>query len=99
MGSTAGNSIASGTHVLPPVRSWRPRSLRTGGAPVELAYRHRRRTRADLWVLCDVSGSVADFAAFLLGLVAALNDQLPHTRAFCFVDGIDEVSELLAASA
>jgi uncharacterized protein len=73
-------------------------SLRTGGAPVELAYRHRRRTRADLWVLCDVSGSVADFATFLLGLVAALNDQLPHTRAFCFVDGIDEVSELLAAN-
>ncbi len=75
------------------------RSLSTGGAPVELAFRHRRRTRSELWVLCDTSGSVAEFAMFLLGLVAALKDQLPRTRAFCFVDRIDEVTAVLAANA
>ena len=75
------------------------RARQTGGAPAEPAYRRRPRTRTQLWVLCDVSGSVAPFAGFLLGLVAALDRQLPRTRAFCFVDDVDEVTDVLAAAA
>jgi hypothetical protein len=43
-------------------------------------------------VLCDVSGSCANFAQFTLLLVYALREQFTKVRAFTFVDGIHEVT-------
>jgi uncharacterized protein with von Willebrand factor type A (vWA) domain len=44
-------------------------------------------------VLCDVSGSVANFAGFTLMLVFALREQFNRVRAFTFVDDIHEVTD------
>jgi uncharacterized protein with von Willebrand factor type A (vWA) domain len=68
-------------------------SMSSGGVPLEVHHRPRRPTRSDLVVLCDVSGSVANFASFTLMLVFALREQFDRVRAFTFVDDIHEVTD------
>jgi uncharacterized protein with von Willebrand factor type A (vWA) domain len=68
-------------------------SMSSGGVPLEIRHRPRRPTRSDLVVLCDVSGSVANFASFTLLLVFALREQFDRVRAFTFVDEIHEVTD------
>jgi uncharacterized protein with von Willebrand factor type A (vWA) domain len=68
------------------------RSLSTGGVPFHPVYRPRRPHRPELFLLCDVSGSVSAFARFTLMLVHALQSQFARVRSFTFVDTIDEVT-------
>ena len=68
------------------------RSLSTGGVPFRTAHRHRVPHRPELFVLCDVSGSVARFARFGLMLTHALGAQFSRVRSFAFVDTFDEVT-------
>jgi uncharacterized protein len=68
-------------------------SMSSGGVPLEIHHRPRRPTRTDLVVLCDISGSVANFASFTLMLVFALREQFDRVRAFTFVDEIHEVTD------
>ena len=70
------------------------RSLVSGGAPAEPVFK-AHRSKPELWVLADISGSVAAFARFTLQLVYALSSQFSRTRAWAFIDGIDEVTDLL----
>jgi uncharacterized protein with von Willebrand factor type A (vWA) domain len=70
-------------------------SLTSGGVPLEPRYRRRLRTKPELWVLCDISGSMAEFARFTFIFVAALHQELSSVRTFVFVDDVEEVSELL----
>ena len=74
------------------------RSLGAGGVPMEPAFRRRRATKPELVVLCDLSGSVAEFATFTLGLVHALHNELARSRTFVFVDGVAEVTDLVAGA-
>jgi uncharacterized protein with von Willebrand factor type A (vWA) domain len=67
-------------------------SLSTGGVPLETHYRPKRPHRTELVILCDVSGSVANFAQFTLLLVFALREQFHKVRAFTFVDDVHEVT-------
>jgi uncharacterized protein len=67
-------------------------SMATGGVPLTTHHRPRRPHRAELVVLCDVSGSVAGFASFTLLLVYALREQFSKVRAFTFVDDVHEVT-------
>ncbi|MHB1496494.1 MAG: vWA domain-containing protein [Acidimicrobiales bacterium] len=71
------------------------RSLSSGGVPVEPRFKARRRAKPELWVLADISGSVAAFARFTLQLVYALSSQFSRTRSWAFIDGVDEVTALL----
>lgn len=71
------------------------RSLSTGGAPVDPRFKTPHRSKPELWVLADISGSVAAFARFTLQLVYALSSQFSRTRAWAFIDGVDEVTDLL----
>ena len=71
------------------------RSLSTGGTPVEPRFRAPSRSKPELWVLADISGSVAAFARFTLQLVYALSSQFSRTRAWAFIDGVDEVTDFL----
>jgi hypothetical protein len=73
------------------------RSLAAGGVPLDPTFRRRQPHRADLWLLCDVSGSVAEFARFTIGLLTAVHDEVPRLRSFLFVDDLVEVTALLAA--
>ncbi len=74
------------------------RSLSSGGVPVEPRYKAPHRSKPELWVLADISGSVAAFARFTLQLVYALSSQFSRTRSWVFIDGIDEVTDLLKAA-
>jgi len=69
-------------------------ALSTGGVPFKPVFRPRRPHRPELFLLCDVSGSVAAFARFTLLLVHAMQDEFAGVRSFAFVDAIDEVSHL-----
>ncbi|MFI5612947.1 VWA domain-containing protein [Amycolatopsis sp. NPDC051903] len=75
------------------------RSLSTGGVPVRPAFRHRRPSRPEIVLLCDLSGSVAGFANFTMLLVQALRDQFSKVRVFAFVDSTDEVTHLVTSGA
>jgi uncharacterized protein with von Willebrand factor type A (vWA) domain len=78
---------------LDPRRTVR-RSLQAGGVPLDVVMRRRHPHRPELVLLCDVSGSVAEFAQFTFTLVHALHDELRRVRSFAFVDGIAEVTDL-----
>ncbi len=67
-------------------------SLSTGGVPITTRHRPKRARRTELVVLCDVSGSVANFAQFTLLLVFALREQFTKVRAFTFIDTVHEVT-------
>jgi uncharacterized protein len=67
-------------------------SIATGGVPLTTHHKPKRPHRNELVVLCDVSGSVANFAQFTLLLVFALRDQFQKVRAFTFVDTVHEVT-------
>jgi uncharacterized protein with von Willebrand factor type A (vWA) domain len=71
------------------------RSLSTGGVPVRPVFRKPHPAKPELFVLADVSGSVATFAAFTLQLMYALRSQFSRVRSFVFVDGVDEVTDVL----
>jgi uncharacterized protein with von Willebrand factor type A (vWA) domain len=68
------------------------RSLSTGGVPIEPRFRHPRPAKPEIFVVADISGSVASFARFTLHLVYAISSQFSKVRSFVFVDGIDEVT-------
>jgi uncharacterized protein with von Willebrand factor type A (vWA) domain len=70
------------------------RSLQSGGVPLDVALRRRHPHRSDIVLLCDVSGSVAEFARFTLALMYAVHAEIPHLRSFAFVDGVAEVTDL-----
>lgn len=82
---------------LDPRRTVR-RSLQAGGVPLDVVMRRRHPHRPELVVLCDVSGSVAEFAQFTFTLVHALHDELQRVRSFAFVDGIAEVTDLFESA-
>ena len=48
-------------------------SLATGGVPVDLRFRSMRRFRPEIFLLCDVSGSMATFARFTLQFTYAMS--------------------------
>jgi len=74
-------------------------SLDTGGVPIVTHHKPKRPHRTELVVLCDVSGSVSNFASFTLLLVFALREVFGKVRAFTFVDQIHEVTEYFTPGA
>ena len=67
-------------------------SLSYGGVPAEPKFRYPRPAKPEIFVIADISGSVAAFARFTLHLVYALSSQFSKVRSFVFIDGIDEVT-------
>lgn len=75
------------------VRRTMRRSMSAGGVPLDPAFRFRRASKPDLYLLCDISGSMAEFARFTMSLLHAAKDEFSRIRLFVFVDGIDEVTD------
>jgi hypothetical protein len=73
-------------------------SLSYGGVPAEPRFRHPRPSKPEIFVIADISGSVAAFARFTLHLVHAIAGQFSQVRSFVFIDGIDEVSSIFERS-
>jgi len=70
------------------------RSLATGGVPADPQFRHPRPHRPEVWLLCDVSGSMATFSRFTLQFTHAMSTHFSKLRSFAFVDTVDEVTDL-----
>jgi len=79
-------------------RSTMRHSLSYGGVPVEPRFKHPKPAKPEIWVIADISGSVAAFARFTLHLVHAIASQFSKVRSFVFIDGIDEVTEIFDRS-
>jgi uncharacterized protein with von Willebrand factor type A (vWA) domain len=73
-------------------RSTMRHSLSYGGVPAEPKFRYPRPAKPEIFVVADISGSVASFARFTLHLVYAISNQFSKVRSFVFIDGIDEVT-------
>ncbi len=67
-------------------------SLGTGGVPADPQFRHPRPHRPEVWLLCDVSGSMATFSRFTLQFTHAMSTHFARLRSFAFVDTVDEVT-------
>ena len=74
------------------------RTLRSGiahdGVMFNTHWRRTRREKPQLLAICDVSGSVAAYAKFLLMFLYTLQDVLPKVRSFAFSSHLGEVSAL-----
>ncbi len=80
------------------VRATVRHSLSSGGVPVDPRFRRPHPSKPEIWVVADVSGSVAAFARFTLALVHALSSAFSRVRSFAFIDGIDEVTRFFAGN-
>ncbi|EHQ58116.1 protein containing von Willebrand factor type A (vWA) domain [gamma proteobacterium HIMB55] len=73
------------------------KAMATDGVPFKPQWRKSLRRKPQILILCDVSGSVAAYAKFLLLFVHSLQDILPRTRSFAFSSNLGEVTETLRA--
>jgi hypothetical protein len=71
------------------------RSLRAGGAGIELARRRRRVRPPPLVVLCDISGSMSRYSRMLLQFVHAVTSDRDRVHAFTFGTSLTNISRQL----
>ena len=71
-------------------------AIPTDGIPFQPRFRKVQRKRPQILAICDVSGSVAAYAKFLLMFLYSLQDVLPRTRSFAFSSQLGEVSDLFS---
>ena len=70
-------------------------SVASGGTPLRLAWKERRRVRPRLVLLLDVSRSMSLYSFFYLRLARALSGELADTHCFIFHTRITGVGEAL----
>jgi uncharacterized protein len=80
----------------PDLRRTLRRSFRTGGEPVERAWRSRRRRRRRLVLLLDISGSMADYSRALVLFARAALQTDDRWEAFCFGTRLTRVTKALS---
>ena len=73
-------------------------AMSTGGVPVRPAHRRRHRSRADIVLLCDMSGSVAGFSRFTMMLLQSLAGVFRRVRFIGFVNTCDDITDLVRGS-
>lgn len=72
------------------------RGIANDGVMFDVYWKSVKRSRPQILAICDVSGSVAAYAKFLLMFLYSLSDVLPRVRSFAFSSHLGEVSELFA---
>ncbi|TCZ66196.1 VWA domain-containing protein [Roseicella aquatilis] len=77
------------------VRRTLRRNMGWEGIPFHTVWKQERIQKPKLVVLCDVSGSVAAIAQFLLLFLYSLNEALSGLRSFAFSGNLVDVSDLL----
>ena len=83
----------------PDLRRTLRRSFRTGGEPLDRAWRERRRRRRRLVLLLDVSGSMDAYSRALVMFAHAALRADTRWEAFCFGTRLTRVTRALAGSA
>jgi uncharacterized protein with von Willebrand factor type A (vWA) domain len=70
------------------------RGIPQDGVMFEVYWKAKKKDKPQILAVCDVSGSVAAYAKFLLMFLYSLSDVLPRVRSFAFSSHLGEVSEL-----
>ena len=65
------------------------------GVPFDISWKLKKRDRPKLVVICDVSGSVAQYVRFLLLLLYSLNEVVPDISSFAFSSRLYDVGDYL----
>jgi uncharacterized protein with von Willebrand factor type A (vWA) domain len=71
------------------------KSLGHGGLPFDLVWKSKTIDRPSIAVMCDVSGSVAQAAHFLLLFLYSLNEVVERLDAFAFSNRLVPVGDIL----
>ncbi|MFM8700634.1 MAG: vWA domain-containing protein, partial [Hyphomicrobiales bacterium] len=71
------------------------RSLRNGGAAIDLAWRAPVEKPPPLVAICDISGSMADYTRLFLHFIHALTDKRRRVHTFLFGTRLTNVSRSL----
>ena len=70
-------------------------SIRTCGQPINLIYKQPRRSKADLVLILDVSGSCKDASEMMLTFIGLLKEAFPRgCSAFAFVNSLYDISRV-----
>ena len=69
------------------------KGIATDGVMFNTYWRRVRKEKPQILAICDVSGSVAAYAKFLLLFLYSLQDVLPKVRSFAFSSHLGEVSD------
>lgn len=72
------------------------RNMKYDDAIFDLHWKSRKVDRPKLLAICDVSGSVASYASFMLMFLYSLDEVLPRVRSFAFSSYLGEVTDLFA---
>ena len=67
------------------------KGLETGGTFYRLKYRHKRRKRRRLVLLCDVSGSMLQFSEFALRFIKSMSEVSEASQTFLFSEAVRRV--------
>ena len=75
-----------------------PKTLRNNmsydGAIFDLYWKSVKVDRPKVFAICDVSGSVANYARFMLMFLYSMDEVMPKVRSFAFSSDLAEVTEL-----
>ncbi|MCC7121708.1 MAG: VWA domain-containing protein [Gammaproteobacteria bacterium] len=72
------------------------RNIEFDGLLFDVVWRRKKVERPKIIAVCDVSGSVANLARFLLLFLYSVSDVLPKVRSFVFSSVLTEVTALFA---
>lgn len=70
------------------------RSIAYDGLMFETYWKQKQKDRPKVFAICDVSGSVASVARFLLLFLYSMNEVLPNVRSFAFSGELGEITDL-----
>ncbi|MCF8468783.1 MAG: VWA domain-containing protein [Sneathiella sp.] len=76
------------------IRKTMRRNVAYDGILFETHWKQKQKDRPKVIAVCDVSGSVAAVARFLLLFLYSLNEVLPKVRSFAFSGTLGEVTDL-----
>jgi uncharacterized protein with von Willebrand factor type A (vWA) domain len=73
------------------------RNMKYDDAIFDLHWKSVKADRPKVFAICDVSGSVAQHARFMLTFLYSIEEVLPRVRSFAFSSDLGEVSKLFDA--
>ncbi len=77
------------------IRKTMRRNVAYDGILFETHWKQKEKDRPKVMAVCDVSGSVASVARFLLLFLYSMNEVLPNVRSFAFSGDLGEITNLL----
>jgi len=72
------------------------RNMKYDDAIFDLHWKQVKTDQPKVFAICDVSGSVANYARFMLMFLYSLEEVLPKVRSFAFSSDLGEVSALFS---